>query len=252
MLLVSQIDASCLCGAQGTDYCSCSGVRPLPRLIEKGISNLLPIGDKCYCGQQVVEPAVLPKPCACAKPTCGCQSESEQSPVPYVEPVHDGPAADPVSIGLAYNINMAKQFSVPESKLSYGFSKLPLNGLPKVSKSNVPEEKLWKLNNANIIELRRTYSKPEEEEFEEPEEEVDHSPDSPAPYLSYGDLGYAPAAVKNPRFRSIVSEPIAIESPSPNRDYSCGFKPGQISNNADASNNAFLYGGDEDCFGRIY
>lgn len=147
---------------------------------------------------------------------------------------------------------MAKQFSVPESKLSYGFSKLPINGLPKVSRSNIPEEKLWKGDYGNVIELKRTYAKPHEEEFEEPEEElVDTSPDSPAPYLSYGDLGYGPAAVKNPRFRSIINEPIAVELPNISRDYSCGFKPGQITNNADNSNNNFLYGGDDDCFGGL-
>lgn len=39
----------------------------MPKILPPGISNLLPIGDKCYCGQQVVEPAIPPKPCGCEK-----------------------------------------------------------------------------------------------------------------------------------------------------------------------------------------
>lgn len=169
-----------------------------------------------------------------------------------MEPVEDGPAADPVSIGLAYSSNMAKQFSVPESKLSFGFSRPPINGLPKVTRSDIPEEKLWKLNGNNIIEFKKTDYVPDEEEFEEPEEEVNNNSDGPETYISYGDLGYGPISVKNPKFRTLLKDDIVIESKTPeNRDYSCGFKLGQITNNADKSNNDFLYGGDESCFGGL-
>lgn len=141
-----------------------------------------------------------------------------------------GPPADPVSVGLAYSINAAKQFSVPEAKLSFGFNKLPLNGLPKVLRSNIPEEKLFTVIKGPIIELKRTYAPPVEEEFEEPEDEVVDQ-ELPAPYLSYPELGYGPAAIKNPKFKNVVVDPIAVELPSGKRDYSCGFKPGQITQN---------------------
>lgn len=161
-----------------------------------------------------------------------------------MEPVDSGPAADPVSIGLAYST--AKQFSVPESKLSYGFDKQPLDDLPKVTHSKIPEEKLWKLNGGKIMELKPSSDNSEDDEFEV-DGELDNGPDSRSAFISYGDLGYAPAAVKNPRFRSFVNDPIVIESKKCNRrDYSCGFKPGKVSQNAEQSMNNYFYGGEDD------
>lgn len=189
------------------------------------------------------------------KPDCGCGCECERpagpDPVPYSIPADNGPPADPLSVSLAYNIHQAKQFSVPESKLSYGFHKTPINGLPTITKSSIQEEKLWKGNpRFKPIELKRThsYSAPEEDEEHEEETEEEAPADMPTPYLSYGDLGYGPAAYKNNKFRSIVNEPIVVEAKK--GDYSCGFKPGQIANRAPVVND-FLYGGNENCFGGL-
>lgn len=179
----------------------------------------------------------------CLQPKCGCRSDHEPSPVPFIEPVDSGPAADPVSIGLAFSVNMAKEFSVPESKLSYGFNKIPIDGLPKITKSDIPEEKLWKIDTGKVIEFKKTNYQPQEEEFEEEEEEVVNSNDAPEAYISYGDLGYGPISVKNPRFRTLCrGDPITIESTNTDKqDFSCGFKLGQISQNADTSSDGYLY-----------
>lgn len=139
---------------------------------------------------------------------------------------------------------MANQFSVPESKLSYGFNKIPIDGLPKVTKSDIPEEKLWKLDTGKVIEFKKIEYQPEEEEFVEEEVEIDVSNDAPEAFISYADLGYGPISVKNPRFRTLCRDPIAIESSKAThkhkQDFSCGFKLGQISQDVDTSSDGYL------------
>lgn len=79
--LIAQISAQCACGAQeGDDICSCSQVRiPRPQQLSRVIPRtqtrtctctqsrahqFRAIGDRCSCGNAVVEPAVRP-PCTC-------------------------------------------------------------------------------------------------------------------------------------------------------------------------------------------
>ncbi|XP_055842622.1 uncharacterized protein LOC129909573 [Episyrphus balteatus] len=67
LILVSNASAQCLCASKGMDFCSCAAappaVRPVPKVVPRlPLAKFPPIGDSCWCGKQVVEPAIPPKP----------------------------------------------------------------------------------------------------------------------------------------------------------------------------------------------
>lgn len=69
----SQIDANCLCGAQGTDFCSCNKLIPRPQPVVQfeskprrvcncgivGPQEFRPVGDRCSCNDEIIRPAPL-------------------------------------------------------------------------------------------------------------------------------------------------------------------------------------------------
>lgn len=117
-----------------------------------------------------------------------------------------------MSLGLAYSALQRAATFVPEEKLQYGFQKTPLNQ-PNVKKTvHIPEEKLWNCDKS-ILELK-------EEQIEKPN------------YLSYGDIGYWPAKLRDAKFnvQRYEKKPVPpCKDPLPKELINdCGFQLGNI------------------------
>ena len=156
-------------------------------------------------------------------------------------PEYDSPAADPISITLAYKTG--KAIDVPEAKLAFGFMQKPVDGIQKVYRSNVPEENLFKLKNDVITLKKRTYKSnddDEEEDFpmiEDSEDEEMDADDDNYPQLTYKQLGYVEERFKNPKFKEVTSS-YAEETDQDDEkqgkavygkvSVDCGFRPGRV------------------------
>ncbi|XP_061393179.1 uncharacterized protein LOC133328652 [Musca vetustissima] len=262
----TSIDAGCVCGEKGTDYCSgCDGpraVRPKHRHFESKELNVAPIGDKCWCTKKLIEPAVLPKIKAVQKKTlCSCKESSSSSysgptifsssssslyNVPQTSYVSsssykdDSPPADPISVSLA--IQAGKAIEVPEAKLAYGFVQKPIDGLPKIYISSVNEENLYALN-SEVITLKKkvplSNAKHIEDEYPEVEDEesgnADAEDEDDQPRLTYKQLGYVAEEYKNPTFEEVRSSYVSSSNSASERhivrgkvSVDCGYKPGRI------------------------
>uniref|UniRef100_A0A1A9WC47 Uncharacterized protein n=1 Tax=Glossina brevipalpis TaxID=37001 RepID=A0A1A9WC47_9MUSC len=219
--LMNEILSACVCNKEGSDYClNCSEGKVItpkhPLTNEPSEVNLSPIGDKCWCSKQTVEPVALGETCPKHKTTtCNCESsdsghfvDSSIYSKTFSTNIQDNsPSADPISVNLARKAGQA--IAVPEAKLSYGFIQKPIEALPRTYYSTIQEENLFAHKN-DVITLHKSLPIAVERESNDyldmDDEEDDVTIDGTKNLrLTYKDLGYVTERFPNPKFRKVIS-----------------------------------------------
>lgn len=121
----------------------------------------------------------------------------------------------------------SQRVHVPEGQMDYGFKKKPIDAVRRKVFRNIPEERLYSVNN-KVIELKKPDDS-EEDEFSIDDSEEDDTPcvrpnseiSRDKSCFSYCDIGYKATESCNRRFKTVPCSTTPNPCPPPLVDPEC-------------------------------